>query len=225
MNHSFNVEVAEQYGIEEAIILENLYFWCAKNAANQKHIKNGKVWTYNSVRAFNELFPYMTEAKIYRVLKHLEEEGLVEIGCFNINGYDRTKWYTVTNEACKYYDPSIFQNEKSKLQSEESILQDEESNLQNNKMIMTDINTYKNTDVNADDRLRASSPSKKPTLQEVTKFYHDNQLEVTPERFLKYMNDKNWKDKKGKPIYNWQAVYLSFYPTPDEEYDMNYKAV
>ncbi len=36
MNHSFNVEVATKYGMLEAVLLENINFWVAKNKANEK---------------------------------------------------------------------------------------------------------------------------------------------------------------------------------------------
>ena len=100
MNHSFNITIAKKYGLEEAILLENIYFWCKKNEANGK-LTNGKPWTYNSIKAFNQLFDYLTPAKISRALKNLEEKGLLEVGNFNSNSYDRTKWYCITDTAKK----------------------------------------------------------------------------------------------------------------------------
>ena len=37
MYHSFEVELAKEFGILEAIILNNLEFWIAKNEANEKN--------------------------------------------------------------------------------------------------------------------------------------------------------------------------------------------
>jgi DNA-binding MarR family transcriptional regulator len=106
MNHSFNVEIAAKYGLEEAIILENIYFWCKKNEANGKLI-DGKAWTYNSVRAFNELFCYLSPAVITRAIKNLEENGLIEVGFFNLNTYNRTKWYCITDLTRKLFESGI----------------------------------------------------------------------------------------------------------------------
>ncbi|MDE2518988.1 MAG: hypothetical protein O0W93_06205 [Methanocorpusculum sp.] len=80
MNHSFNVEVAVEYGMAEAVILEYMYFWCQKNEANRKNMKDGLAWTYNSIKALSELFPYLTEKKIISAIKHLEDEGLLVSG-------------------------------------------------------------------------------------------------------------------------------------------------
>ena len=97
MEHSFNVQFAQKYGIEEAIIVHNFYFWLRKNIANEKHLHNGRYWTYNSNNAFTKLFPYINKTKIFRVLKHLEEVGLLIKGCFNQDARDRTLWYAFSD--------------------------------------------------------------------------------------------------------------------------------
>jgi hypothetical protein len=97
MNHSFNIEIAKKYGIECAIILENMSFWIAKNKANKKHFYEGRYWTYNSIKAFSELFPYWSVHQIGRFLRELEVQGLVISGNFNKAGYDKTKWYSIND--------------------------------------------------------------------------------------------------------------------------------
>lgn len=118
MNHNFNVDFAKEHGLVEAILIENLYYWCKHNLANEKNIKENKAWTYNSVKAFNELFPYLTPHKINRALKNLEEKELIEVGNFNENPYDRTKWYTVTDKAAatlKYPTLHLLKNANGEL--------------------------------------------------------------------------------------------------------------
>ena len=55
MKHSFDVELAKEYGILEAILIQNIYFWIEKNKANKKHFYDGRYWTYNSKKAFSEM--------------------------------------------------------------------------------------------------------------------------------------------------------------------------
>jgi len=93
--HSFSIEDAKRYGVERAIILKHLRFWLDKNVANGRHCHEGYYWTYNSARAFAELFPYWSSNKIQKLLKAMEDEGLIISGCFNENPYDRTKWYSM----------------------------------------------------------------------------------------------------------------------------------
>ena len=97
MEHSFNIELAKEYGILEAILLKNIWFWIEKNRANEKNFYDGTYWTYNSTRAFNELFPYASESSIKRALKGLQEKGIIKTGNYNKSAYDRTLWYAFTD--------------------------------------------------------------------------------------------------------------------------------
>ena len=74
MQHSFDVDIAKEYGILEAILINNIWFWIEKNKANNKNYFDGFYWTYNSTRAFKELFPYVSERQIKSALKHLRED-------------------------------------------------------------------------------------------------------------------------------------------------------
>jgi hypothetical protein len=96
--HSFIVEEAKTYGVEPAILLNNLRFWLEKNRANKKHIHDGYVWTYNSGEAFAELFPYMKRRTISMNLKSLCDAGILKSACYNSAKYDRTLWYTIIAE-------------------------------------------------------------------------------------------------------------------------------
>lgn len=96
MIHNFDTNIAEKYGINAAIILQNMYYWIEKNRANEKHFHDGYYWTYNSLKAFEELFPYMSTKQIRGALEKLEEEGIIVCGNYNNSTYDRTKWYAIT---------------------------------------------------------------------------------------------------------------------------------
>lgn len=98
MEHSFDIDIATEYGIECAILLKNIYYWVEKNRANEKHFHNGNYWTYNSIKAFAELFPYISEKKVRTALKKLESSGLVITGNYNKLAYDRTTWYAITEK-------------------------------------------------------------------------------------------------------------------------------
>jgi hypothetical protein len=101
MDYSFNTDVAVEVGVEAAVIFQNIAFWCKKNAANEKHFHDGNYWTYNSRRAWHDLFPFFTERKVSRLLQKLKEAGLIEVGNYNAICYDRTLWYAVTPKGWK----------------------------------------------------------------------------------------------------------------------------
>lgn len=104
-HHSFNRSIAKELGINSAIILENMMFWLEKNKANNSNYYEGKYWTFNSISAYGEIFDYLTERQIRYSLDKLEEKGIIETGNFNKKGFDKTKWYTITD-----YGYSFIQN-------------------------------------------------------------------------------------------------------------------
>ena len=98
MKHIFDIEIAEQYGINAAILLENIGFWTAQSEANEINFHDGSYWTFNSCRALQELFPYMSKRQIHSALEKLINDGLIVTGNYNKVAYDRTLWYTLTQK-------------------------------------------------------------------------------------------------------------------------------
>lgn len=136
MQHSFNVEIAKKYGILEAVLLNHLWFWIKKNKANNTNYFDGNYWTFNSTKAFSELFPYVSERQIKYALKHLREEEIIKVGNYNKDTRDRTLWYAFTEKG-----ETIVQN----CPMESSFLSDTKVR---NVRALPDINTDINTDNN-----------------------------------------------------------------------------
>jgi hypothetical protein len=99
MNHSFDISYAKKYGVDEAIMISNFQYWLKKNWANEKHKHDGRTWTYNSIVAFEKLFPYWTAKQIRRVLDSLVSQGVLMRGEYNKSIYDRTSWYAFVEES------------------------------------------------------------------------------------------------------------------------------
>lgn len=95
----FDMSLAVKYGVDEAIMLQNFIFWIQKNKANKRNFFEGKYWTYNSVEALGELFPCWTKDQIRRILKSLEDQGLLIKGSLSNNHFDRTSYYTITHDS------------------------------------------------------------------------------------------------------------------------------
>lgn len=101
--YHFSVEIAQQYGVNEAIMLHNLAFWIRKNAVDERNIYDGDVWTFSSTEAFTELFPFWSVGQIRRILTSLEDKNLIQKGNYNKSGMDRTAWYSITDEDIRTY--------------------------------------------------------------------------------------------------------------------------
>ncbi len=141
MNHSFNVEIASRYGMLEAVILEHLNFWIAKNRANEVNFYDGYYWTYSSTKALAELFPYASQKTISRTLHHLKDEGLVAFGNYNKSSYDRTMWYALTEKG-----DSILQNGNFDLSKSQMEVPETENQNAGNVQPIPDKSTDKSTD-------------------------------------------------------------------------------
>ena len=89
--------MARLYGVDEAIMIWNLQYWIEHNRANGMHLHDGRYWTWNSVEAFTEIFPFWSRGQIRRILKSLEDKGVLLTGNYNQSSYDRKTWYAFTD--------------------------------------------------------------------------------------------------------------------------------
>lgn len=96
--HYFDIRIAKLYGINCAVILQNIWHWIRKNEANGTNFYDGTYWTYNSTKAFAELFPYLSQKQIETALKKLRDEEIIITGNYNAVKYDRTLWYAITEK-------------------------------------------------------------------------------------------------------------------------------
>lgn len=99
MKHIFDTDIAKQHGFAAAVIHENICHWVRVNKANGNNLHSGRFWTFNSVKAFGEIFDYLKPWQIRMALDDLVNAGLLLKGCFNKKGYDRTAWYTTADDS------------------------------------------------------------------------------------------------------------------------------
>ena len=140
MKHLFDVDFAATYGVNAAILFENIVYWIKHNEANGDHFHDGEYWTYNSTKAFGELFPYLSAKQIRTAIDLLVSEDIIIKGCYNSEPTDRTSWYTLSEKGkCICRTGQMFN----------TIAQQGKSNCPTGQMYLyTDIN---NTDINNTD--------------------------------------------------------------------------
>lgn len=98
MYHSFDTEHAKLYGLAEAVMIYNLQFWIVRNRANAEHFHDGRTWSYNSVKAFERVFDYLTSKQIRGALERLVDRGVLLTGRYSEDARDRTNWYAFSDE-------------------------------------------------------------------------------------------------------------------------------
>lgn len=86
--------LAAHIGLQESIFLQQLHYWL--NRSN--HEKDGHKWVYNSYKEWQKQFPFWSEKTISRIVKKLEDSGLVICDNFNSLVIDKTKWYRICYE-------------------------------------------------------------------------------------------------------------------------------
>lgn len=141
MEHSFDIKIATEYGMECAVIIKHLYFWIKKNQVCEKNFHDGRYWTYGSVKAFCELFPYMGDKKLRNAFKKLEDNGLIVVGNYNTLPFDRTKWYSLTTKGMRLIESDSFDSAKGQLTFGERAI-----DIRRKGEPIPDINTDINTD-------------------------------------------------------------------------------
>lgn len=98
MTHSFAIADARIYGINAAVVLYNIMFWIAQNRANRRNYFDGRFWTYNSVQALSEQFPYLTPKQIRSAIEVLKKNNVILTGNYSDNKGDRSLWYALVEE-------------------------------------------------------------------------------------------------------------------------------
>lgn len=217
MEHSFNVQFAQKYGIEEAIIVHNFYFWLRKNIANEKHLHNGRYWAYNSNKAFTQLFPYINKTKIFRVLKHLEEEGILLKDYFNKDARDRTLWYAFSDSGIEILN--FFGYDMVDFKMANCIVQNEICTVQNE----TTIPDNKHTDNNKEKEIDKSISKKEfenAFIERMYKLYPTK----CPKRNVSLGKSRKDKQRIAKLLnfYSMEDIELVFKREIEEKYDKQY---
>lgn len=159
MHHMFSVEAASTVGVEAAIILNNMAFWCLHNLENNMNIKDGMAWTYNSIAALKNLFPYLSPGKIRHAIEILVDCGAIVVGSYSEDKRDRTKWYAVTEYGFAVAGFSDYSRKQQMhlLKSTNAFAETDKSNNIYIYDIRTDINTdektHERTSENSSDQL------------------------------------------------------------------------
>ena len=84
-------KLAKEIGLNESLLLLQLDYLIAIS----NHEKEGQRWTYQSVTDIEKMFPFWSRATINRVIKSLENRGLINVGNFNRKKYDKTRWFSI----------------------------------------------------------------------------------------------------------------------------------
>lgn len=105
--HTFNIEVAKDFGLPAAVIFNNIYFWWNHNKAENLESHKERCWTYTTTAGLERQFPYLTNSQIRTALKKLIDGGMLITGDFSPDRHKRPTYYSVTELGEMYMTPAV----------------------------------------------------------------------------------------------------------------------
>lgn len=183
MIHSFNTDLAEKFGIEKAILLDHICYWIAENERNEVNFIDGKTWVFNTAKALNEKFHYMSQRSLARYLNELERDGVLITGNYCKNHFNRTKWYALSDEYMH-----LLNDYKSASEIKESNIKKIIKNNQNNE----------NSDITKNEQLNCqnvNSDDAKISIQNCQNVKSEKYTNLYAQKNLQIPKEKNKKEK------------------------------
>lgn len=96
------VNLAVKIGLNEAIFIQQVHYWCQVNEKRGQNQKEGHYWMYSTLEGWQEQLPFWSTSTIKRIIAKLENQGYLISGNFNKMKIDRTKWYRVDYEKLQH---------------------------------------------------------------------------------------------------------------------------
>ena len=97
-SHSFDTGIAKILGINAAIVFNHIVYWLRLNASKGLNIINEKVWMYETQQQIADFLEYMSLDEVKKAIALLIEAKLIIKDNFNKNPFDKTGWYTTTDQ-------------------------------------------------------------------------------------------------------------------------------
>lgn len=92
-------ELATLLGLNEAIVLQQVHYWCSHNERAGTNYRDGYYWCFNSYVNWQKEFSWWGDKTIRTTFKKLENLGLLVTANYNRVKMDRTKWYRIDYDA------------------------------------------------------------------------------------------------------------------------------
>lgn len=90
----FDPALAKEIGINKAIIYQKISGWVAHNLRKQRNIIGGRAWSYNTIPDWGELFKWLHPDYVGKLIRELENSGLLVSAKLAKNKSIQTKYYS-----------------------------------------------------------------------------------------------------------------------------------
>lgn len=130
LHHSFDIDLATVYGVDEAILIHHFQHWIRINQRRKGNFHEGRTWTYQTLDEIAAVFPYWTVEEVRAIVERLctgkgrkskkalpDFEPVLIKGNFNRARFDQTTWYAFVDEAKFVNSNSSYEREISQIDS------------------------------------------------------------------------------------------------------------
>ena len=93
-------------GFDEGAFLQQLHYWTF-NAGTTGWIVDGVKWIYNSLKTWQQQFPWMSEYGLRKAIANLKKLGLIQTAQHWITSYQRVMFYRINYEKLKVFAPDL----------------------------------------------------------------------------------------------------------------------
>lgn len=216
--HYFDVDVAQRCGVNAAILLSDIQYWCERSKGDPAHLREGRVWMWSSVRDFRERHPYLTARQIRYALEQLTAAEVVITAQYSDRALDRTIWYSPVDLTPV---ANAFDNSGKCIGQQCQMQMTPVANAFDKSGVPTTIhyretleNTIETNRDNVGGNRYVSPPNAvvrgeeetitHPTIDQVREYARAAGLRVDAEAFVKINEASGWKDAQGRPVQNWK---------------------
>ena len=220
--HYFDVDVAKRCGVNAAILLSDIQYWCERSKGDPAHLREGRVWMWSSQEAFVQRHPYLSRDTVRESIKRLSDDGLILVMRPLRNG---KFWYSTIGE-----NPTTVVGEIPTSDGENPTTGcgNPPTDGENPTTVVGEIslpttihykrerieNTIENNRGYVGGNSNVSPPHVvvrgedeniiHPTIDQAREYARAAGLRVDAEAFVRANEAAGWKDAQGRPIRNWK---------------------
>ena len=191
--HYFDVEVAQRCGVNAAILLSDIQYWCEHSKGDPAHLREGRVWMWSSQEAFVQRHPYLSRDTVRESIKRLSDDGLILVMRPLRNG---KFWYSSIGE-----NPTTAVGEISLPTTIHHKRERIENTIENNRVYVGGNSNVSPPYVVVRGEMENITH---PTIDQVREYARAAGLRVDAEAFIRANEAAGWKDTQGRPIRNWK---------------------
>lgn len=97
-NHTFDIKLAREFGIEEALLIHHFQYWIGLNKKRKKAFQEGRTWTFQTYQEIADHFPYLSYAKVRHAIDNLVKHNIIIRKNLNNNPMVKTPWFAFVDE-------------------------------------------------------------------------------------------------------------------------------